>query len=100
MRSIALSLLLTASTFFLTCSARAQGPIGTALKMGFTDVAETKRKAEAGGAAAQLSLANTFAGQLRPADAVPWYQKAASQGSLEAVHKLGNILLTGDFFGL
>jgi hypothetical protein len=26
---------------------------------------------------------------------VPWYQKAASQGSLEAVHKLGNILLTG-----
>jgi Sel1 repeat-containing protein len=63
--------------------------------MAYTDVAETKRKAEAGDTAAQLSLANTLAGQHRPADALPWYQKAAAQGSLEAVYRLGSVLLSG-----
>ena len=42
-----------------------QDPLLNVLKMGYTDVAETKRKAEAGDPAAQLSLGNTFASNLR-----------------------------------
>jgi TPR repeat protein len=63
--------------------------------MSYTDVAETKRRAEAGDPDAQLSLANTFASNFRPADAIEWYRKAAAQGSIEAAYRMGTILLSG-----
>jgi hypothetical protein len=65
------------------------------LKMNYTDVAETKRNAEAGDKAAQLSLGDTFASQNRPSEALEWYRKAAHQGSLEAVYRIGKTLLGG-----
>ena len=65
------------------------------LKMNYTDVAETKREAEAGDKAAQLSLGDTFASQNRPSDALQCYRKAADQGSLEAVYRIGKTLLGG-----
>ena len=60
-----------------------------------TDVAETKRKAEAGDSAAQFTLADIFAGQSRPADALVWYRKAGEQGRIDAIHRIGQILLFG-----
>jgi hypothetical protein len=90
-----LPIFLAAATLLITCSGLGQDPLSGVLKMGFTDVAETKRKAEAGDLSAQLSLANTLAGNLRPADALEWYKKAAAQGSIEAVYRIGGILLSG-----
>jgi TPR repeat protein len=75
--------------------ALAQDPLTDVLRMGFTDVAETKRKAEAGDPKAQLALGDAYAGQNRYADAVKWYWKAAQQGQGEAIYRLGKRLLTG-----
>jgi hypothetical protein len=97
MRQIRFPLLLAASTFLLACAAFAQDPLVNVFKSVYTDVAETKRKAEAGDPAAQLSLADTLAGQNRPADALPWYHKAAAQGSIVAVYRVGKILLSGAY---
>jgi hypothetical protein len=72
-----------------------QDVISDALRMGYTDMAETKRRAEGGDARAQVALANTLAGQFRPADALTWYQKAAQQGSIEAIYRVGTTLLRG-----
>jgi hypothetical protein len=65
------------------------------LTSGFEDMAEIKRKAEAGDARAQYKLANTLATQLHSADALQWYDKAARQGDLEAFYQVGHMLLYG-----
>ena len=75
--------------------AMAQDPIRNALTMGFGDVAATKKKAEAGDAQAQRSLADSLASNFRGADALQWYQKSANQGNVEAAYHLGNMLLFG-----
>lgn len=75
----------------------AQDPFTGALKMGFTDVAATKQRAEAGDALAQLSLGDTYLTNLKPSEALSWYRKASEQGLVEAKSRLGEILLFGGF---
>jgi hypothetical protein len=62
---------------------------------GYEDMAEIKRKAEAGDARAQYKLANTLASQFHSADAFQWYGKAARQGDLECFYQVGRMLLYG-----
>lgn len=76
-------------------SALAQDPMTGALKMGFSDVAATKQKAEAGDPQAQLSLADTLSFNFKSADALEWYRKAAHQGSVAAKSRLGEMLMFG-----
>ena len=64
--------------------------------MGFSDVASTKQKAEAGDPQAQLSLADVLSSNFKKAEATQWYRKAADQGSVEAKSRLGGMLLFGD----
>ena len=59
------------------------------------DIAEIKRRAEAGDVAAQKKLANTLAAQFRSAEALEWYRKAAQRGDLEAFYQVGRLLLYG-----
>ena len=73
-----------------------QDPFIGALKSGFTDVAATKQKAEAGNPQAQLSLADTLSYNFKKAEALEWYRKAAQQGLTEAKSHLGEMLLFGD----
>ena len=73
----------------------AQDPLRGALKMGFSDVAATKQKAEAGDAQAQLSLGDTLAYNFKSADALDWYRKSAEQGLVEAKSRVGDVLLFG-----
>ena len=61
----------------------------------YEDVAEIKRKAEAGDARAQYKLANSLASQFRSADALQWYSKAARHGDLESFYQAGHMLLYG-----
>src|SRR5208283_1315313 len=75
--------------------ASAQDPLSGALKMGFSDVAATKQKAEAGDPQAQLSLGDTLAFNFKSADALVWYRKSAAQGSVEAKSRAGGMLLFG-----
>ena len=63
--------------------------------MGFSDVAATKQKAEAGDPQAQLSLANTLSSNFKSADALGWYRKAAQQGSVAAKSRIGEMLMFG-----
>jgi hypothetical protein len=58
-------------------------------------VAAIKKKAEAGDAQAQRSLADCLAGNFRCADALQWYRKAANQGNIDAAYQVGNMLLFG-----
>ena len=73
----------------------AQNPINEVLKAGYSDVATTKQKAEAGDPQAQLSLADTLAFNFKSADALKWYRKAVDQGSVEAKSRIGEMLLFG-----
>ena len=82
-------------TFLASCVAFAQDPLNDALKMGFTDVAATKQKAEAGDPQAQLSLGNTLSSNFKSADALGWYRKAAQQGSVAAKSRIGEMLMFG-----
>ncbi len=91
------SICLLLSFFLIICPASGQDLITSGLKMGFTDIAELKRKAEAGDPAAQFSLAGVLEGQNRPADAMEWYQKVAARGNVEAVYRMGKMLLTGAY---
>src|SRR5450631_1648810 len=77
--------------------ASAQDPLRGALKMGFSDVAATKQRAEAGDPQAQFSLAETLSFNFKKTEALEWYHKAATQGVVEAKSRLGEILLFGDF---
>jgi hypothetical protein len=65
------------------------------LTMGFGDIATVKQKAESGDAVAQLALADALAGSFRPGEALTWYRKAAAQGNVAAVYRLGELLLNG-----
>ncbi len=75
--------------------ASAQDPMSGALKMGFSDVAVIKQKAEAGDPEAQLSLGDILAFNFKSADALDWYRKSAVQGSVGAKSRIGDILLFG-----
>jgi len=75
--------------------ASAQDPLSGALKMGLTDVAATKQKAEAGDPQAQLSLGDTLASNFKSADALVWYRKSAEQDLVEAKSRAGEMLLFG-----
>jgi TPR repeat protein len=70
MRQIRSLVFFTVPVLCLACAASGQDPLTGILKMGSGDVAETKRQAEIGDSAAQLSLANTLLGNMRPADAL------------------------------
>jgi hypothetical protein len=78
MRQTRFRLLLTAAAVLRACTSLGQDPLMNILKMSYTDVAETKRKAEAGDKAAQLSLGDTFASQNRPSDALEWKRPLAA----------------------
>jgi hypothetical protein len=66
-----------------------------ALTSGYEDMAEIKRKAEAGDASAQHKMANTLDSQAHSADALQWYIKAARQGDGKAFYRVGQMLLYG-----
>lgn len=78
-----LQLRLLLVSVFISASCCGQDVLSDALKMNFTDVAETKRRAEAGDVAAQLSLTNTFASNFRPTDALVWYRKPLDKAVLK-----------------
>jgi hypothetical protein len=82
-------------SFSITIIAVAQDPLLNVLKMGYGDVAAIRKKAEGGDAQAQVSLAGSLASNLRCADALQWYRRAASQGSIDAVYHVGNMFLFG-----
>jgi uncharacterized protein len=82
---------LVTTTFF----GLAQNPVNEVLKMGYSDVAATKQKAEAGDPQAQLSLGDTLAFNFKSADALNWYRKAADQGLVAAKSRIGEMLLFG-----
>lgn len=84
-------------SFLVASSVFAQNPLNETIKMGYSDVAATKQKAEAGDPQAQLSLADTLSHNFKKAEALQWYRKAAEQGLVEAKSRLGEILLFGDF---
>jgi TPR repeat protein len=87
-KTIGLLLLVTSAAF-------AQDPMGGALKMGFSDVAVTKQKAESGDPQAQLSLADTLSYNFKSAEALEWYRKAAQQGLTKAKSRIGEMLMFG-----
>ena len=64
------------------------------------DLAETRKKAEQGDAAAQFNLGLMYAdGDGVPKDAVEavkWYRKAAEQGNTNAQYNLGNMYNRGE----
>jgi hypothetical protein len=83
------------SLFILASTLPAQDYFQSILTTSFDDIAEVKRKAEAGDARSQFKLANTLAVQLRSADAFQWYLKAARQGDLESTYQVGRLLMYG-----
>ena len=87
--------LLLALAFILGSNVRAQDIFQDLATTAFGDMAEIKRKAEAGDARAQHELANSLAARARSADALQWYSKAARQGDQEAFYKVGRMLLYG-----
>jgi TPR repeat protein len=80
---------------FLAGSLLAANPIQNVLTMGFGDVAEIKKKAEAGDAFAQVKLADSLASNLKATEALQWYRKAAAQGNVEGKYHVGQMLLFG-----
>jgi hypothetical protein len=83
------------SAFLLMSAARAHGGSPSILTGAFSDLAEVKKKAEAGDAQAQVDLADTLWAKFRPAEALDWYRKAAAQGSIKAAYRIGDMLLYG-----
>ena len=83
------------SLFVLASNLRAQDASQYLSTTAFEDVAEVKRKAEAGDASSQYKLANLFTFQTRSADALKWYLKAAHQGDPESAYQVGRLLLYG-----
>ena len=90
-----LSITIVISLFILASNLRAQDALQYLSTAGFEDVAEVKRKAEAGDASSQYKLANLFIFQTRSADALKWYLKAARQGNPESAYQVGRLLLYG-----
>lgn len=81
--------------FLLIVSLFAADPLQNAITMGFGDVAEIKKKAEAGDPAAQVKLGDSLASSFHATEALQWYQKAAAQGNVEGKFHVGQMLLFG-----
>jgi len=75
--------------------ALAQDPLRNVLTAGFEDMAVIKQKAEAGDAAAQVTLAGALASHFHATEALQWYRKAAAKGNVDAKYNIGNMLLFG-----
>ena len=73
----------------------AQDMLQHIISSGYEDMAEIKRKAEAGDARAQHKLANSLASEFHSAEALQWYGKAARQGDLECFYSTGRMLFYG-----
>ncbi|MEJ0090774.1 MAG: tetratricopeptide repeat protein [Limisphaerales bacterium] len=95
MKAVSLNLFVVIWAAFFANLAFAQDLLSHVIKMGISDVAATKQKAEAGDSSAQLSLGDILANNFKPADALSWYRKAAAQGSIEATSRLGEMLMFG-----
>jgi hypothetical protein len=87
--------LLLVLALLLTQPGFAQDALRGVLTVGLGDVAAIKQKAEAGDSNAQLTFADTLAHNFRTAEALQWYRKSAQQGNVQAVYKVGNLLLFG-----
>jgi hypothetical protein len=86
---------LSVVTIFLACNVWAQDRAAGTLTVGMGDIAAIRQKAEAGDAAAQVSLGNSLVSQFHAVDGMPWFRKAAEQGSAEGQYQLGQMLLFG-----
>jgi hypothetical protein len=73
----------------------AQDQLTKLFTLGAGNVAEIKQAAENGDIKAQVRLAGLLAAAFRSAEALEWYRKAASKGSLEAAYHVGHMLLFG-----
>lgn len=82
-------------TVFVEISVSGQNTISGALTAASSDVAETRRKAEAGDADAQVAFGNILTSHWRHADALLWYRRAAIQGNPAGQARLGRTLLYG-----
>ena len=95
MRNINLTTLLALAVILIATVAPAQDPLRGTLTMGMGDVAVIKQKAEAGDAAAQVSLGDALASRFHPSEALDWYRKAAAQSNVEGEYHVGDMLLFG-----
>jgi len=73
----------------------AQDQLTKLFTLGVGNVAEIKEAAENGDIKAQVRLAGLLAADFRSAEALEWYRKAASKGSLDAAYQVGHMLLFG-----
>lgn len=71
-----------------------QRELNSILIKGFGNVGELKLKAEQGDVSAQIKLADVLLSELKPAEALKWYQAAAPK-SAEAQSQAGELLLFG-----
>lgn len=76
-------------------SLKAQDSVRGTMITGFGDMATIKQKAEAGDAHSQGLLGDALAANFRSIDALDWYRKAASQGSVQAAYHTGHLLVFG-----
>src|SRR4051812_11518006 len=83
------------ATIFIGFAVLAQDALRGTLTMGLGDVAQIKQKAEAGDAAAQVTLADSLASSFHATEALDWYRNAAAQGSVEGKFHVGQMLLFG-----
>ena len=95
MRTFKLSTLLSLAVILVVTVALAQSPLDGTLTMGLGDIASIKRKAEAGDAAAQVSLGDALASSFHASEALDWYRKAAAQGNVQGQYHVGDMLLFG-----
>jgi hypothetical protein len=90
------TIILTSMMLVLSLIAAGQSPEPKgALTQGFEDVGNLKIQAERGDAPAQIKLAQAYLANLKPAEAVRWYEAAAGQNSAEGQFQLGSLLLNG-----
>ena len=76
-------------------SPKAQDALRGTMITGFGDIATIKQKAEAGDARSQGLLGDALAANFRSLEALDWYRKAASQGSVQAAYHTGHLLVFG-----
>lgn len=72
-----------------------QNPIFDAFVRANSDVAEVRRRAEAGDAAAEVAFGDILTSRMRHADALLWYRKAADQRNVSGQFHVGGTLLHG-----
>ena len=61
------------------------------------DLPRIRSDADSGDPGAQVTIADSLASQLNPAEALVWYKQAAAKGNLSAKFELGRLLLLGSF---